>query len=97
MLHKPTARAAYTAQVSAASVGHIPHLVPHSPPIADIAGRALTIVDPIWHKSSSSRSEVAPLSLYFGFGFASPFFLSFPLSFALIASLKLPIAALQTS
>ena len=48
LLHKPSARVAYTAQVSVASVGHLPHLVPHSPPIAEIAGRALTLGIPTW-------------------------------------------------
>ena len=46
MLHRSAAKAAYMAQVSAASVGHIPHLVPYSPPIAEIAGRALTKLHP---------------------------------------------------
>ena len=44
--HKPSARVAYTAQVSAASVGHLPHLLPYSPPIAEIAGRAVKIFTP---------------------------------------------------
>ena len=60
------------AQVSAASVGHIPHLVPHSPPTADIAERALTIVIPTWGLCSRSRPEVGPLSRVLRLGVASP-------------------------
>ena len=37
-----TARVAYTAQVSVARLGQLPHLVPHSLALADMAGRALT-------------------------------------------------------
>ena len=48
LLHRPSARAAYTWQVSAASVGHLPHLVPQSPLVAEIAGWGTTIVDPTW-------------------------------------------------
>ena len=36
------ARVAYMAQVSAASVGYLPHLVPHYPAVAVMTGRAMT-------------------------------------------------------
>ena len=72
LLHKPSARVAYTVQVSVASVGHIPHLVPNRSPIADIAVRALTIVDPTWVCSSIGRPETTPLSRLLRLGFASP-------------------------
>ena len=39
---RSAARAAFMAQVSVARLGHLPHLVPHSLALADIAGRALT-------------------------------------------------------
>ena len=62
------------AQVSAASVGHLPYLVPHSPAIADMAGRALTKTHRNCVSTSRGGPEATPLLPKNGFGFASPFF-----------------------
>ena len=71
--HRPAARAAYTAQVSVARLGHLPHLVPHSLALADMAGRALTKSPNNWVGTSRGRPEATPVMLKNGFGFASPF------------------------
>ena len=71
--HRSTARAAYTAQVSVARLGQLPHLVPHSLALADMAGRALTKSTPTGSGTSRGRPEATPIMLKNGFGFASPF------------------------
>ena len=72
-----TARVAYTAQVSVARLGQLPHLVPHSLALADMAGRALTKSPNNWVGTSRGRPEATPIMLKNGFGFASPFFALF--------------------
>ena len=74
-------RAAYTAQVSVAKLGQLPHLVPHSLALADLAGRALTKSHNSWVGTSRGRPEITPIKSKNGFGFASPFFSSLVLSF----------------
>ena len=79
---RSAARAAYTAQVSVARLGQLPHLVPHSLALADMAGRALTKKPNNWVGTSRGRPETTPIKQKNGFGFASPFFsLSFPFTF----------------
>ena len=67
------ARAAYSTQVSVARLGQLPHLVPHSLALADMAGRALTKSHNSWVGTSRGRPEATPIMLKNGFGFASPF------------------------
>ena len=74
---RSAARAAHTAQVSVARLGHLPHLVPHSLALADMAGRALTKSTPTGSSISRSRPEAIFLHICCGFGFASPFFALF--------------------
>ena len=70
-------REAYTAQVSVARLGQLPHLVPHSLALADIAGRALTKSHNSWVGTSRGQPEAILLHICCGFGFASPFFALF--------------------
>ena len=79
--HRLAVRAAYTAQVSVAKLGQLPHLVPHSLALADLAGRALTKSHNSWVGTSRGRPEATPILSKNGFGFASPFFPSLVLSF----------------
>ena len=74
---RSAARAAHTAQVSVARLGHLPHLLPHSLALADMAGRALTKNTPTGSSISRSRPEAIFLHICCGFGFASPFFALF--------------------
>ena len=55
--HRPAARATYTAQVSVARLGQLPHLVPHSLALADMAGRALNNKPNYWAGTSRGRPE----------------------------------------
>ena len=74
---RSAARAAYMAQVSVARLGQLPHLVPHSLALADMAVRALIKSHNNWVGTSRGRPEAIFLHICCGFGFASPFFALF--------------------
>ena len=84
-----------TVQVSAACIGHLPHLVPHSPAIADMVWRGLTKTTSYCEFTYQSRPEVPPCFVCHGFGFASPPFLLFFLSLLLLLPLISRIWQLQ--
>ena len=79
---RAAAWASYTAQGSVASVGHIPHLVPKSPTVAEIARGTLIKKHNNCVSTCRGWPETTPLLILYGFGFASPFFpLLFPFLF----------------